>query len=130
MIDIEYKDDKLNEVRLADYDLPIYPKDTRGFIYLLVDSLFPEYVKIGRTNNLAKRLSAGYNADKPYPTAKYIGISIPFADVIKVEAMILEKVVSEHGVVPTRQEWFNIEHLDVLKKWVGIAEKSQKELGG
>jgi hypothetical protein len=64
-------------------DLNIYSVekliDKRGFMYILYDDIFPEYIKVGRTSDVHKRL-LGYNSDKPFRTARMLYVSCLFED--------------------------------------------------
>jgi len=86
--------------------------ETRGYIYLLIDSSFPDYVKVGRAFNLTDRLNS-YNDDKPFATCKYIAISSCFSNVQLVEKEIL--ATAKFNTATARLEWFNIDKLDTLK---------------
>ena len=91
-------------IMLSDFDIDKY-KETRGYIYLLVDSKFPEYIKIGRTFNPSDRLVA-YNGDKPFDTCRFVAISKPFVDVISVEREII--VTARFNNPTARLEWFDV----------------------
>ena len=92
-----------------------------GYIYLLKDSVFPEYVKLGMTRDLQRRYKE-YNAHKPYNTAEYIAISEPFDDVTQVERRILEVLVKKIQPIGAKQEWFEVKHLDTIMDVVNEAE--------
>jgi hypothetical protein len=95
--------------------------DERGFIYIVLDSVFPDYVKMGKTKDMKKRI-AMYNTDKPFPTTKLHFISREFVDCKKVEEAI--KVTIYDSISPTtlKQEWFEIKHLDYIKGLITEAE--------
>ena len=50
--------DELADFDLKNYHTPPLEKytDRRGFMYIVYDSIFPEYIKIGRTSDCFKRL--------------------------------------------------------------------------
>ena len=86
---------------------------TRGYIYLLEDSSYPDYIKLGMTRDLQRRYQE-YNAHKPYNTADYIAVTEVFADVLYVERKMLEVLRKRIMPIGARNEWFDIEHKDLL----------------
>ena len=108
-----------------DYVIPVLPpapKDVRGYLYLLKDSAFSNFIKIGRTINAAKRLS-GYNSNRPIATAYFIYISELFVDAVYVERVILKTMYNEHAVVGKTKEWFNIDKEEILFNYIKQAEE-------
>ena len=93
-------------------------------MYVLFDSNFPDYIKVGRTADCKKRL-LGYNSDKPYPTAKMLFISKMFEDVHDVERRVLNYMYDHTAPTTLSKEWFMIEHKDKL---ITIIEKAEKEI--
>jgi hypothetical protein len=118
--------DELTEFNIADYSTPPLEKyiDRRGYIYILYDSIFPDYIKVGRTSDCKKRL-VGYNSDKPYPTAKMLCISKMFEDVNEVERRILAYMYDNTPPTTLTKEWFEIKHKEKL---IEIIEKAEQEL--
>lgn len=116
--------EELTEFDIRDYKAPPLDKyiDRRGFIYILYDSIFPNYIKVGRTGDCHKRL-VGYNSDKPYPTAKFLFISRMFENVNEVERRILAYMYDNTPPTTLSKEWFEIKHLD---KIIAIVEKAEK----
>lgn len=106
------KEETFNKLDLDDYEIPPPPKyvETRGFMYVIKDSAFPDFVKIGRTQNVKKRLMQ-YNADKPYPTSELVCISREFEDVITVEKKILGNLYKKTPPSTFSREWFPIEFI-------------------
>lgn len=94
---------------LKEFVIPKYV-EKRGYIYILIDSAYPEHMKVGRTADVSKRLEA-YNAHKPYPTAEMTWISKEFIDVIKVEEILLKYLYQEISPTTFRKEWFEIKHM-------------------
>ena len=116
----------LTEFDISDFCTPPLEKytDRRGFMYILFDSNFPDYIKVGRTADCKKRL-LGYNSDKPYPTAKMLFISKMFEDVHDVERRVLNYMYDHTAPTTLSKEWFMIEHKDKL---ITIIEKAEKEI--
>ena len=116
----------LTEFNINDFCVPPLDKyiDKRGYMYILFDSNFPEYIKVGRTSDCAKRLRS-YNSDKPYPTAKMFYISKMFDDVHEVERRILAFMYDNTAPTTLSKEWFMIEH---KQKLIDIIEKAEKEI--
>ncbi len=115
----------LSEMALGDYhSYPSFQKIdiTRGYIYLLIDSSFPEYIKLGMTRDLKRRYKE-YNQHKPYNTATFIAVSDVFANVVKVEKKILEVLLKEIHPIGTKFEWFETKHEDRLKEIIEEAEQ-------
>lgn len=109
---------------LKNYKLPEFEKviDRRGFLYIILDRAYPEWCKIGRTNNLISRLT-DYNKNRPIKTAYYSVVSEAFMDVVSVEAVVLEQLYVELQPSARACEWFAIEHYDLLIFWIKRAEK-------
>lgn len=115
--------DELSDFDLRDYCVPVF-KETRGFMYILYDDAFPQYIKVGRTYDCRKRLQ-GYNSDKPFPTARMLFISRLFVDVNEVERRILKYMYDNTSPTTLSREWFKIEHKEKIKN---IIERAEKEL--
>lgn len=113
--------------RLSLSPLPVVkkPVDRRGYMYILTDSVYPDHVKIGRTNDPKKRLSS-YNSDKPFNTASFVIISLPFVDVVNVERLILEELCKVIQPIGLKKEWFEIKHYDKIFDWIKKAEDGAK----
>jgi hypothetical protein len=116
----------LTEFNIADYTTPPLEKytDRRGFMYVLFDTNFPEYIKVGRTSDCKRRL-IGYNSDKPFPTAKMLLISKMFEDVNEVERRVLNYMYDHTPPTTLSKEWFEIQHKEKIIK---IIEKAEKEI--
>jgi len=108
---------------IKDFVVEDLPKvvDTRGFIYIVQDSVFPNHFKIGRTCDMYKRLLA-YNSDKPYPTTNLTHISKEFKDCVLVETKILEHLYSKTSPTTFKKEWFDIVHLGLAMDLIEKAE--------
>jgi hypothetical protein len=118
--------EELSDFNIHDFATPPLEKyiDRRGYIYILYDSIFPEYIKVGRTSNCHKRLT-GYNSDKPYPTAKFLYISKMFEDSHETERRILAYMYDNTAPTTLTKEWFEIKHKDDI---IAIVEKAEKEI--
>jgi len=99
--------------------------DTRGFMYILFDDIFPEHIKVGRTSDCKKRLR-GYNSDKPYRTAKMLYISEMFTDVNEVERKILHYMYDNTAPTTLSKEWFMYEHKQRIIDIIIKAEETEK----
>ncbi len=120
----------INEVvSLHDLAIPSLEKvvDKRGYMYLLIDSVFPDYIKIGRTSDPRKRLMS-YNSDRPLDTCRYILITSAFVDVHKIEEVILQQLYLHISSSVKSKEWFEIKHKDLLIEWLHKAEEQGKLL--
>lgn len=120
---------ELQDFDLQDFQVePFKYVERRGYMYILVDSVFPDYVKVGRTQNVYKRLQA-YNSDKPYPTAKIIYISRLFDDCHEVEKKVLQYLYDCTNPTTLSKEWFEIKHkdliIDIITKQESIQESKQ-----
>lgn len=118
------KTEELSDFNIADYAVPPLEKytDRRGYMYILFDSIFPDYIKVGRTSDCKKRL-IGYNSDKPYPTAHMLFISDMFENVHEVERRILAYMYDNTPPTTLSKEWFEIKHKDIIIKIIEKAER-------
>jgi hypothetical protein len=117
--------EKLTEFDLENFTRPLVEKyiDKRGYLYILYDSKFPEFIKVGRTSNCKTRL-IGYNSDKPFPTAKMLYISKLFENANEMERRILAFMYDCTSPTTLSREWFMIEH---KKQLIEIIEKAEKD---
>ena len=113
-----------SDIDLDNYEVPAAPKyiECRGFIYIIQDSAFPGFFKLGRSQSLKKRLMQ-YNSDRPFPTVRYSVFSTMFADVHTVEEKILEKLYEETPPTTFSREWFTLAHIDRAIELIELAEK-------
>ena len=123
MIEINYEQ-TFSDIDLDEYEVPPAPKyiETRGYVYIIQDSVFPGFFKLGRTQSLKKRLMQ-YNSDKPFPTTSYICFSVMFSDAITVEEKILEKLYQETPPTTFSREWFTVNHLQRAQELIQQAEE-------
>jgi len=119
------QDKTFNNVDIEDYEVPPLVKevDARGYIYILADTAFPGYIKVGRTINMKKRL-AMYNADKPFKTSKLIAISRMFEDAIHAEKKILEYLYNNTSPTTLSREWFEAENTNICLRLILDAEST------
>jgi hypothetical protein len=101
--------------------LPRAPADTRGFIYLVEDTAFPDHIKIGRTINMKKRMAV-YNSDKPFNTTKLIAVSRVFDNANYVEKKILEHLYAHTSPTTLSREWFEMVHKELCLTLINDAE--------
>jgi len=121
---LEVPDSKeLSKFNISDFVVPPIEKyiERRGFMYVVYDSKFPEYIKVGRTSDCKKRLM-GYNSDKPYPTSQMLYISKLFNNVHDIERKILQYLYDNTNPTTLSKEWFEIQHKE---KIITIIEKAE-----
>lgn len=123
MIEVPCSSDLGKDFDLRDFCVTPY-KETRGYMYILYDEIFPDYIKVGRTSDCYKRL-IGYNSDKPYPTAKMLYISKLFSEVNEAERKILKYMYDNTSPTTLSREWFPIENKQMI---IDIIRKAEKEL--
>lgn len=118
---------KINDGNRLDFQVRQYAvdPDNRGYLYVVVDKTAPEFIKVGRTNNLHKRMLA-YNADRPYPSVHLLAVSELFLDAKEVEVAILDYMKSITNGTVGKLEWFGVERLDAILEL--IAHYENKEL--
>lgn len=120
--------EELTEFNIKEYKTPPLDKyvDRRGYLYIVYDSIFPDYIKVGRTQDCHKRL-VQYNADKPYPTAKMLFISDMFEDVNEMERRVLAYMYDNTPPTTLSKEWFEYQHKEKLIKIIEKAELEYKQ---
>lgn len=120
--------EELSGFDIRGYSVPPLEKytDRRGFMYIVYDSIFPEHIKVGRTNDCKKRL-LGYNSDRPYPTCKMLYISEMFEDVYDVERMVLDYLYDHTPPTTLTKEWFELQHKDKMIDIIEKAEQMERE---
>ena len=118
-------DDFTSRIDLELFAIEPLPKeeDKRGYIYVIQDSAFKGYLKIGRTQNIKKRLTQ-YNADKPYSSSYLVCISREFTDVHSVEKKILSYLYDHTSPTTLSREWFENQWLDTC---IDLIEQAEKE---
>jgi len=92
-----------------------------GCLYLVFDSAFPEYIKIGYTTDTQKRLQK-YNGNRPLDTCSYVYVSRILADILKVEESILKRINTYAHSTPNRREWFSVDYKAKFIEEIKLAE--------
>jgi len=120
--------EELTEFNISQFSVPPLEKyvDRRGFMYILFDETFPDYIKVGRTADCKKRL-IGYNSDKPFPTAKMLYISSLFENVNEIERRVLAYMYDNTPPTTLSKEWFEIEHKEKILNIIEKAERMENE---
>ncbi len=123
MINLETKLDELSKIDIADFTLEPLPKqvDNRGYIYVVYDSAYPDWIKVGKTVDPKKRLAA-YNSDKPVKTASMQIISCQFDNVSLVEKAILRKMYEITAPSTASLEWFSFDYKQTIIDYIKVAE--------
>lgn len=96
-------------------------RKTKGYIYLIFDSAFPTYIKIGYTTNYKTRLRQ-YNQCRPLDTCSYVYVSRSLINIISIEEKILQRISTYAYSTPNRNEWFSIEYKEKLIEEIKLAE--------
>jgi hypothetical protein len=94
---------------------------TEGFLYVVFDSAFPAYIKIGHTIDKVKRLQT-YNKNRPLNTCNYVYVSQLLTDAFKLEQKILSRIYRYTYSMPDRKEWFLIDYKEKIIEEIKIAE--------
>jgi len=115
---------ELSDFDLTDFKVPALEKytDKRGYMYIVFNSKFPEYIKVGRTSDAYKRLQQ-YNADTPYPTSKMLYVSELFENVNIAERKILRYMYECTEPTTLSKEWFEYEHIEKIINIILKAEE-------
>lgn len=98
--------------------------DTRkpdGYIYLIFDSAFPNYIKIGYTIEIKERLNT-YNQIRPLDTCSYVYISKLLHNIVKLEKTLLRKINTYAYSTPNRLEWFSVDYKEKIIAEIKAAE--------
>lgn len=97
-----------------------------SIIYILTNEAFPEYVKIGKTSNLEKRLKQLYNTSIPYPFECFFSGRVKNADEVENR---LHEAFTKYRVQKNR-EFFNIlpEQVYAILKLLEIEDVTPKEI--
>ena len=92
-----------------------------GYMYIVFDSAFPEYIKIGCTTQIGKRLQQ-YNGNRPLDTCSYVYRSKLLVNILSVEAIILQRINTYAHSTPNRKEWFSVDYKEKLIEEIKLAE--------
>jgi hypothetical protein len=106
---------------LVGLDLLDDTKSPDGFIYLIFDSAFPEYIKVGYTVDKINRLRS-YNKNRPLDTCSFIYVSKLLTNILDVEQGILRRINTYAYSTPNRYEWFSIQYKEKIIEEIKLAE--------
>ena len=106
---------------LAGINLPDDVRSSNGFIYLVFDSAFPEYIKIGYTANQKYRLYR-YNKSRPLNTCSYVYVSKLLVNILHVEKYLLHRINTYAYSTPERKEWFSIKYKEKFIEEIKLVE--------
>jgi len=81
------------------------PKTEEGFLYVLQDSAYPNYIKVGKTINIENRLAA-YNRDRPLNTCSFSFIVPIKENLDSKEQELLLSLKELYTVSANSKEWF------------------------
>jgi hypothetical protein len=76
-----------------------------GFLYIVTNEAFPEWVKVGTTMNLTERLHT-YQTGDPFRRYRIV-YSIHHPEFLQAEKRI--KDVMKHFAKETKGEWYNVD---------------------
>lgn len=95
-------------------------------LYILTNEAFPDYVKIGKTSNLEKRLKQLYNTSIPYPFECFFACRVKNADEVEKS---LHEAFTKYRVQKNR-EFFNIlpEQVYAILKLLVIEDVTPTEI--
>lgn len=92
-----------------------YPRPSvRGYLYIVVSSTFPDFCKVGKSIDLANRITQ-YNSYNPYKTYKFDYISNVFDDYTEAEEYILEELRRRNILPKCGLEWFDVSYKETIK---------------
>lgn len=116
--------DPFSLVDVSEFVVPPLPKpiDTRGYIYIITDTVYLDYFKIGRTIDVNKRLQT-YNSDKPFKSTSIYAVSLPFHNAVEVESKIVKAMYKVTSPTTFSKEWFLIDYLDHAVELIKEAEQ-------
>lgn len=106
------------------YEVPKYV-EKRGYIYLVKNINYPELFKLGKTTNMATRLTS-YNSGQPRAVTKLLCISELLSDVGYVEKRLLDWLKQEVEPIQYRKEWFDVKYMATIKEFIIEAESIYK----
>lgn len=123
MIDVPHPEE-LKDFDLNEFEVP-KEIERRGYMYILKDSAFPGYVKVGRSTSVQKRLYA-YNADKPFKTARMIQVSSLFSNAYDTEKKVLDYLYSVTEPTTLSKEWFLDKYENTIRNVIEKLEEQEK----
>ena len=108
---IHLNNERSNEEKIVKKKLTL--KQHSGFLYIILNSSFPDFMKIGITKDLEKRLSS-YQTYDPFRNF-YVKKSIFIEDVRNVEKYLLDNYKMENSY---NGEWISIEQLEEINLYM------------
>ena len=87
--------------------------NTTGFMYIIFSPSFPEFIKVGRTNNLKTRLLQ-YNSSNPYSDYTYLLYTPLLFDMFEAEDFVLQQL----GESMYGKEWYGLDRLKEAKELI------------
>ena len=98
---------------LSNNNLADDTKIAEGYLYIVFDSAYPAYIKIGHTINKRNRLLS-YNSSRPLDTCNYVYVSKKLNNILNREKDILRRVHTYANSTSGRREWFSIDYKERL----------------
>ncbi len=92
-----------------------------GWIYIVEDDLNLNYIKVGYTVDLFRRINS-YNVVRPKNTCKYTYISKLFENAFMVEQEIHRKILNSTSRTTLRKEWYLSKDKDEILSIIKRAE--------
>lgn len=89
---------------------------SEGFIYAIYDSRNPEYIKVGKTNNLNSRISQ-YRTYTPFGDIQYLHFRY-----VKDRHGMEKRLIKSLGEMKAHGEWFKISEDQVIQKIEELVE--------
>lgn len=102
------KKDKIEDVKCK---FPRAP--TAGYIYTIYSPTFSNFIKIGRSVDVAKRFQQ-YLDYNPHCDWEFIHISKIFDDCIEVESKLIQKLFQKQVFVKYNKEWYDVKDKNII----------------
>lgn len=93
-----------------DYANSLQDEYSAGYVYAVYSPTYPEFIKIGITQNLCTRIKS-YNSYNPYSDFRYIAVSKFCLNTKEIEDM-LKNTIPDKSLVAN--EWFDIKHKEYI----------------
>lgn len=105
---METKKDRIERIKNA---FPRAP--TPGYIYVIFSPTFSNFIKIGRSVDVAKRYQQ-YLDYNPNCDWRFVYISKIFDDCIEVETELIKRLFHKQVVIKYNREWYGIGDKDII----------------